>query len=1085
MSTKVFTPIPQPKEKPVFGNLLDISGKVPVQRMMSLAREYGPIYKLQIPGRNPLVIVSGYALANELSDETRFDKKVWAPLGRVRTFAGDGLFTAHTDEPNWHKAHNILLPNFGMKAMQGYLPMMVDIAEQLVGKWERLNSDDEVDIPNEMTRLTLDTIGLCGFDYRFNSFYKEEMHPFITSLADALGEALSRGSRLPIEDKLMIHKHHQFQANVKLMNDLVDRIIQERRTSGEDLSEKKDLLSYMLTGVDKQSGEQLDDTNIRYQIITFLIAGHETTSGLLSFTIYQLLHHHAILQKAYEEVDRVLGADLSARPTFNQVNQLHYVTQILKESLRLWPTAPAFALYPREGEAIIGGKYKITADDDVAVLIPMLHRDRAIWGDDAEEFNPERLTVEKEQQLPPNAYKPFGNGQRACIGRQFALQEAALVLGMLLQRFKFIDATNYQLKIKETLTLKPDNFKIKIKKRTAADRSVIVRPQESVQTQNTTPIVKSHPQVHVPKHHTGLTVLFGSNMGGSEEIATRIAEDGALYGFDVQQADLDDYTNKLPEDGALIVVTASYNGTPPDNAEKFCTWLRSDTIANDAFKHVKYTVFGCGNRDWAATFQAIPHLIDEKLAAHGAQRIYPSGEGDQRDDFDGQFENWYQNLWRTLFKELAIDAQILEEQQSIGTAFEVEIIKSEQINPLVKSFGARPVTVRVNRELHNKEGEFASERSTRHIEFELPEGVSYRTGWHLGIIPRNNEEQVKRIARRFNFSPDTYIRLHKNDQRKSNLPTETPVSLYALLTDYVELQDVATRKQVKTLADFTECPPDKRKLMALSGDDDASIARYKNEILTKRKSLIDLLEEFQACELPFSAYLEMLPALRPRYYSISSAPQQDAQSCSITLGVVEAPAKSGQGQFHGVCSSYLSKREPGEQIDAFIQDTHSTFMLPEETSAPIIMVGPGTGVAPYRGFLQERAALQAQGSTIGESLLFFGCRHPQQDYIYEDEFKSFAEQGVTELYTAFSRGEGHEKMYVQDQILAHKERVWELLQQDAYIYVCGDASAMAPDVRKAFAMLYMEKSGASEQEAEQWLAALTTNNHYLVDIWPA
>src|ERR1700692_4821103 len=102
MPTEVFTPIPQPKEKPVIGNLLDISGKVPVQRMMSLAREYGPIYKLQIPGRNPLVIVSGYALANELSDETRFDKKVWAPLGRVRTFAGDGLFTAQTDEPNWH-----------------------------------------------------------------------------------------------------------------------------------------------------------------------------------------------------------------------------------------------------------------------------------------------------------------------------------------------------------------------------------------------------------------------------------------------------------------------------------------------------------------------------------------------------------------------------------------------------------------------------------------------------------------------------------------------------------------------------------------------------------------------------------------------------------------------------------------------------------------------------------------------------------------------------------------------------------------------------------------------------------------------
>jgi cytochrome P450/NADPH-cytochrome P450 reductase len=1085
MSIEASKNIPQPKEKILVGNLPDLDTKAPVQAMMRLAREYGPIYQLTIPGRKPLIVVSGYNLVKELSDETRFDKKVWRPLQDVRAFAGDGLFTSWTDEPNWHKAHNILLPNFGMKAMQGYLPMMIDIAEQLVGKWERLNADDEINVPDDMTRLTLDTIGLCGFDYRLNSFYREDPHPFVNSMVNALGESLARGNRLPIEEKLLIHKRIQFQNDVKFMNNLVDRIIKDRRASGEDLSTKKDLLSYMLTGVDKQSGEKLDDVNIRYQIITFLIAGHETTSGLLSFTMYQLLNHHAVLQKAYEEVDRVLGADLNAKPTFSQINQLRYITQILQESLRLWPTAPAFAIYPRENEAIIGGQYKITKDDDVAVLAPMLHRDRSIWGEDAEEFNPDRFAPEEEQKRPADAYKPFGNGQRACIGRQFAMQEAILVMGMLLQRFKFIDHTNYKLKIKETLTLKPDNFKIKVKQRTDADRTVIVRPQESAQVRSEVPASKTTPKVQLPKHHTPLLVLFGSNMGSSEEAATRIAEDGKSYGFDTQLAELDAYVEKLPKEGAVVVVTASYNGAPPDNAEKFCTWLRSGNIAADALKGMKYTVFGCGNRDWAATFQSIPRLVDKQLAQFGAQRVYQRGEGDQRDDFDGQFEDWYQNLWSALFTNLSIDAQIPETQNTVGEVFEVEVIKSEQVNPLIKSFSAHPAKVLVNRELHHKEGLVASERSTRHIEFELPEDITYKTGWHLGIIPRNHEEQVKRVARHFNFNPDTYIRLHRNDQRKSNLPTDTPISVYSLLMDYVELQDVATRKQIKTLADFTQCPPDKKKLQALSGDDEASMTKYKEEILSKRKSVIDLLEEFPACELPFNAYLEMLSPLHPRYYSISSAPQRNARVCSITVGVVDAPAKSGHGQYQGVCSSYLSQCKPGEQLDAFIQDTHSTFMLPADPATPIIMVGPGTGVAPFRGFLQEREVMKEQGQATGPTLLFFGCRHPEQDFIYEDEFKALQQQGVAEVYVAFSRWEGHKKMYVQDQLLANKDRIWDVIQQGASIYVCGDASNMAPDVRKAFAVMYMEKMNKSEQEADQWLDEFTKDGRYLVDIWPA
>src|SRR6266404_2305010 len=170
-STNRLSPIPHPPKKPVVGNMLSLDSSAPTQNLARLAKELGPIFWLDMMG-TPFVVVSGHDLVDELSDEKRFDKAVKGSLRRVRAVAGDGLFTAYTNEPNWSKAHNILMQPFGNRAMQSYHPSMVDIAEQLVKKWERLNADEEIDVVHDMTALTLDTIGLCGFDYRFNSFYR-------------------------------------------------------------------------------------------------------------------------------------------------------------------------------------------------------------------------------------------------------------------------------------------------------------------------------------------------------------------------------------------------------------------------------------------------------------------------------------------------------------------------------------------------------------------------------------------------------------------------------------------------------------------------------------------------------------------------------------------------------------------------------------------------------------------------------------------------------------------------------------------------------------------------------------------------
>ena len=355
-----------------------------------------------------------------------------------------------------------MLPNFSMQAMRDYVPAMNDIASQLMQKWERLNPGELVDVTADTTRLTLDTIALCGFGYRFNSFYRDTQHPFVTAMMLMLQESQIRSRQLPVQARLRRRATRQLQESYRYMEGEVFKIIDERRRSG-NVEDHRDLLSCMLTGVDKRTGEKLSDDNIVAQCITFLVAGHETTSGLLSFAISYLIKNPDVVARAQEEVDRVLGTDTSVLPTYQQIQGLTYVTQILNETLRLWPTAAAFTRYPYE-DALVGG-YLLPKGSSITALTIMLHRDKSIWGDDAEDFNPDHFRPETRASLPANAYKPFGSGQRACIGRQFALQEAVLVLGMLLQRFEFIDQLNYQLKIKESLTIKPDGLLIGLRLR--------------------------------------------------------------------------------------------------------------------------------------------------------------------------------------------------------------------------------------------------------------------------------------------------------------------------------------------------------------------------------------------------------------------------------------------------------------------------------------------------------------------------------------------------------------------------------------------------------------------------------------------
>ena len=244
--------IPQPRPRPIVGNAPDIDSEAPIQSMVELARQLGPIYRLSF-GKGSVLVISSLELVADACDETRFDKKVSGGLYHLRDFVGDGLFTAYTDEPNWAKAHRILMPAFGPAAMRNYFDDMLDIADQMLTKWERLGPEASIDVSDNMTRLTLDTIALCGFGYRFNSYYQNEMHPLIEAMVRMLSEAGSRARRLPIQTTLMLRTQRQYEADGRYLHSVTDELIAKRRRMPED-EKPRDLLGLMLEAKDPVTG---------------------------------------------------------------------------------------------------------------------------------------------------------------------------------------------------------------------------------------------------------------------------------------------------------------------------------------------------------------------------------------------------------------------------------------------------------------------------------------------------------------------------------------------------------------------------------------------------------------------------------------------------------------------------------------------------------------------------------------------------------------------------------------------------------------------------------------------------------------
>ncbi|KAI8146782.1 hypothetical protein BJV82DRAFT_599832 [Fennellomyces sp. T-0311] len=624
--------------------------------------------------------------------------------------------------------------------------------------------------------------------------------------------------------------------------------------------------------------------------------------------------------------------------------------------------------------------------------------------------------------------------------------------------------------------------------------------------------------------------FYGSQTGTAEDYASRLAKEcSQKYGVSCMTADIElydlSYLDTVPEDYLVFFIMATYGeGEPTDNAVDFWELLTEEEpqfSEGDTLNNLRFVVFGLGNKTYEH-YNEVARKVDKLLTKMGAKRIGERGEGDDDASLEEDFLAWQDNMWPAFCDALGVDESnasngprqamySVEELEGQEAVYVGELGENPKEGAKIVYDAKRPY----NAPLVSRDLFVNTDRHCLHVDIDVSDSnLSYQTGDHIAIWPTNSDDEVMRLASILGLADklDTSVMIKAIDSTASKqYPFPVPTTYRSIFRHYIDICAPASRQTLMSLVEYAPTEASKEVLRVLSKDKD----EYRLKVGEAVRNLGEVLELAAGADarpglfstVPFDLIVESVSRLQPRYYSISSSSKESPKVIAATVVTLAYnPDPTPERTVYGVNTNYLwqihaakhnvddGQRYPtydlagprnalqGAKIPVHIR--RSQFKLPRNPTVPVIMVGPGTGVAPFRGFVRERAAQKAEGKPVGPTLLFFGCRNSQQDFLYKEEWPElFATLGEeSRLITAFSR-ETPQKVYVQHRLQEAGQELWGLLQKGAYIYVCGDAKNMARDVNQTFVNFAIEFGGQTEEKAHDYVKNLRSSGRYQEDVW--
>jgi len=540
-----------------------------------------------------------------------------------------------------------------------------------------------------------------------------------------------------------------------------------------------------------------------------------------------------------------------------------------------------------------------------------------------------------------------------------------------------------------------------------------------------------------------LLILYGSQTGTAEALSARLVKEARLRGFAPAVFPLNDYDKAgFSHAGKAVIISSTWgDGDPPDNAAGFWSWLNA--TSSPRLESLRFGILGLGDRSYA-DFCGASKKFDARLEALGARRLLPRGECDV--DYEAAAKEWIEALWRCLSTGVSLTNGRAERGvHDIGSAV-----------PAAPAFGkTNPFPARLLRNVClNKTG---SSKDVWHHEISLDgSGLAYEAGDALGVLPLNCPSLVNELLSSLRCSGDETVKLGDNE-----------TSLRDALTRQLEIV-----KPPPSLLEYVARRAPECELAPLLAPD--RVADLKQWVWGR--DIIDIIRLLPE-PAPAAEFVSLLRKLAPRLYSIASSPKAHPGEAHLCVGAVRYHSHGRKR--HGVASVFLAERlADAGTVRSFVQHSPS-FRPPADGDAPMIMVGPGTGVAPFRAFLEERQVAGAKG----KNWLFFGDQKRATDFLYEEELARWVnERHLARLDLAFSRDQA-EKVYVQDRMVENALELWSWLEEGAHFYVCGDASRMASDVDAALHRVIETAGNRSPDDARAYVSKLRSERRYQRDVY--